>query len=102
MQVVRQQYMLLGHLVSNSSGVVMEPHIITMTIDSDAFPDFQRKGLGFLYMLAGAVGLASTRQEGLFAEAWRQSSFDADTPHGPDNHCQTTCEVPLVISCLDG
>jgi transcriptional regulator with XRE-family HTH domain len=101
MQVVRQQYMLLGHLVSNSSGVVMEPHIITMTIDSDAFPDFQRKGLGFLYMLEGALDYRHGKK--VYSLKHGDSLlFDADTPHGPDVLVKLPARYLLVISCLDG
>ncbi len=49
------QYNLLGHIGSNTSGVVVEPYLITLTEDSDVFPTFQHDGLEFLYMLEGEV-----------------------------------------------
>ena len=49
------QYNLLGHIGSNSSGVVVEPYLITLTTESDTFPAFQHEGLELLYMLEGEV-----------------------------------------------
>ena len=46
---------LLGHIGSNTSGVVVEPYLITLTEDSDVFPTFQHDGMEFLYMLEGEV-----------------------------------------------
>jgi transcriptional regulator with XRE-family HTH domain len=45
------QYTLLGHIGANTSGVVVEPYLITLTEDSDVFPTFQHGGMEFLYML---------------------------------------------------
>ena len=50
------QYNLLGHIGSNSSGVVVEPYLITLTSESDIFPTFQHAGIEMLYMLKGVVG----------------------------------------------
>jgi transcriptional regulator with XRE-family HTH domain len=50
------QYSLLGHIGSNSSGVVVEPYLITLTDASDRFPAFQHEGMEFLYMLQGRLG----------------------------------------------
>ncbi len=41
------QYNLLGHIGSNSSGVVVEPYLITLTTESDVFPAFQHEGWNF-------------------------------------------------------
>lgn len=77
------QYNLLGHIGSNTSGVVVEPYLITLTENSDVFPTFQHEGMEFLYMLEGEVvyrhgGHLYRMQPGdsLF--------FDADAPHGPE------------------
>lgn len=78
------QYHLLGHIGSNSSGVVVEPYMITLTTESDTFPAFQHDGLELLFMLEGAVDYRHGDQvyslkpgDSLF--------FDADAPHGPEN-----------------
>lgn len=77
------QYNLLGHLGSNTTGVVVEPYLITLTSASDVFPTFQHEGIEFLYMLEGEVGYRHGNQvyplkpgDTLF--------FDADAPHGPE------------------
>lgn len=77
------QYNLLGHIGFNTSGVVVEPYLITLTKDSDVFPTFQHEGMEFLYMLEGEVVYRHggnlyhmTPGDSLF--------FDADAPHGPE------------------
>jgi transcriptional regulator with XRE-family HTH domain len=77
------QYHLLGHLGSNSSGVVVEPYLITLSTESDTFPTFQHEGLELLFMLEGEVDYRHGDQvyplkpgDSLF--------FDADAPHGPE------------------
>src|SRR6266852_2665503 len=67
------QYSLLGHIDDNSSGVMVEPYLITLTAESDVFPTFQHEGLEFLYMISGEV-------------VYRHANllFDADAPHGPE------------------
>jgi transcriptional regulator with XRE-family HTH domain len=77
------QYNLLGHLSANTSGVVVEPYLITLTEESDVFPTFQHDGIEMLYMLEGEVDYRHGDQlyrlkpgDTLF--------FDADAPHGPE------------------
>lgn len=77
------QYHLLGYTGDQSSRVVVEPYMITLTTESDVFPLFQHSGMEFLYMLEGKVVYrhADTRYtmtpgDSLF--------FDADAPHGPE------------------
>lgn len=77
------QYNLLGHLAATSSGVQVEPYLITLTTGSDVFPTFQHEGLEFLYMLEGEVVYRHGEQ--LFTMRPGDSLyFDADAPHGPD------------------
>ncbi len=77
------QYNLLGHIGSNSSGVVVEPYIITLTTESDTFPAFQHEGLELLYMLEGEVDYRHGDQ--VYALKPGDSLFfDADAPHGPE------------------
>jgi transcriptional regulator with XRE-family HTH domain len=77
------QYNLLGHIDNNSSGVVVEPYLITLTTDSDTFPTFQHEGMEFLYMLEGEVVYRHGDQ--LFTMQPGDSLFfDADAPHGPE------------------
>lgn len=77
------QYNLLGHIGNNTSGVVVEPYLITLTADSDVFPTFQHEGLEFLYMLEGEVHYR--HGERLYPMTPGDSLFfDADAPHGPE------------------
>lgn len=77
------QYNLLGHIGSNSSGVVVEPYLITLTTQSDRFPTFQHDGIELLYMLDGVIDYrhGETRYR---LEPGDTFLFDADSPHGPD------------------
>lgn len=77
------QYNLLGHIHENTSGVTVEPYLITLTAASDVFPTFQHSGLEFLYMLEGEVVYRHGDQ--LFHLRPGDSLFfDADAPHGPE------------------
>ena len=77
------QYNLLGHIGSNTSGVIVEPYLITLTKGSDVFPTFQHDGMEFLYMLEGEVVYRHGNQ--LYPLSPGDSLFfDADAPHGPE------------------
>lgn len=76
------QYHLLGHIGSNSSGVVVEPYMIVLTTDSDRFPTFQHEGIEMLYMLEGRLGYRHADQV-YDLEPGDTLLFDADAPHGP-------------------
>lgn len=74
------RYQLLGHGLR--PGVGVEPYLITLDEDSDAYPIFQHEGVEFIYMLEGEVAYAHgdrayvmTPGDSLF--------FDARTAHGP-------------------
>ncbi len=93
----KHQYQLLGHTTDESSRVVVEPYVITLTTESDVFPLFQHSGLEFLFMLEGEVvyrhGDASypmTPGDSLF--------FDADAPHGPEEMRKLPIRFLSVIS----
>ena len=77
------QYTLLGHIGANTSGVVVEPYLLTLTEESDVFPTFQHDGMEFIYMLEGCVGY---RHGDRFFRLDPGDSlfFDADAPHGPE------------------
>jgi transcriptional regulator with XRE-family HTH domain len=77
------QYNLLGHIGSNSSGVVVEPYLISLSTESDTFPTFQHEGLELLYMLEGEVTYRHGEQ--LFhLKPGDSLFFDADARHGPE------------------
>ena len=77
------QYNLLGHIHENTSGVTVEPYLITLTTGSDIFPTFQHAGMEFLHMLEGEIVYRHGDQ--LFHMRPGDSLFfDADAPHGPE------------------
>ena len=45
------QYNLLGHVDANTSGVVVEPYLITLSQNSDVFPTFQHLLLGVAHRM---------------------------------------------------
>ncbi len=76
-------YSLLGHIENNTSGVVVEPYLITLNTESDVFPTFQHEGMELIYMLEGQV--VYRHGESLFDMKPGDSLlFDADAPHGPE------------------
>ena len=97
----KHQYNLLGHIGSNSSGVVVEPYIITLTAESDTFPAFQHEGLELLYMLEGEVDYRHGDQ--IYALKPGDSLFfDADAPHGPVTLVNLPARYLSVISYPQG
>ena len=94
------QYTLLGHIGPNSSGVTVEPYLITLSGDSDVFPTFQHSGMEFLYMLEGNV---TYRHGGDLFEMRPGDSifFDADAPHGPERLGTLPIRYLSIISYPD-
>ncbi|MEH7829153.1 helix-turn-helix domain-containing protein [Gemmobacter denitrificans] len=91
------QYNLLGHIGSNSSGVLVEPYLITLTEESDTFPTFQHDGIELLYMLEGEVMYRHGEQ--LFhMQPGDSLFFDADAPHGPEVLLKLPARYLSVIS----
>lgn len=90
-------YSLLGHLVSNATGVVMEPYLITLTTESDVFPTFQHEGLELLYMLEGEVDYRHGDE--IYALKPGDSLlFDADAPHGPEGLVRLPARYLSIIA----
>ncbi|MFK0333982.1 helix-turn-helix domain-containing protein [Rhizobium sp. NPDC090275] len=91
------QYSLLGHIDNNSSGVTVEPYLISLTAESDVFPTFQHDGMEFLYMLEGEVVYRHSDQ--LYQMKPGDSLFfDADAPHGPEELVRLPCRYLSIIS----
>ena len=91
------QYKLLGHIGANTSGVVVEPYLITLTKESDTFPAFQHAGLEFLYMLSGVVEYAHSNKS-YRLEPGDSLYFDADAPHGPKKLIKLPATYLSIIS----
>ncbi|MDZ7907355.1 MAG: MerR family transcriptional regulator [Rhodobacteraceae bacterium GWE1_64_9] len=91
------QYHLLGHIGSNSSGVVVEPYLITLTAESDTFPTFQHDGIELLFMLEGEVVYRHGDQ--LFhLQPGDSLFFDADSPHGPEDLVKLPARYLSIIA----
>lgn len=91
------QYNLLGHIGANTSGVIVEPYLITLTERSDVFPTFQHDGIETIYMLEGVVGY----RHGDDVYTLRPGDtlfFDADAPHGPVELVELPARFLSVIS----
>jgi transcriptional regulator with XRE-family HTH domain len=90
-------YSLLGHIENNTSGVIVEPYLITLNAESDIFPTFQHEGMEFLYMLEGEV--VYRHGESLYRmEAGDSLFFDADAPHGPEELVKLPARYLSIIS----
>ena len=77
------QYNLLGHIGSNSSGVIVEPYLLTLSSESDTFKTFQHSGIEMIYMLEGKVDYLHGKT--IYPlEPGDTLFFDADAPHGPE------------------
>ena len=91
------QYTLLGHIGSDTSGVTVEPYLITLSEDSDVFPTFQHEGMEFLYMLEGEV--VYRHSNNLYRMTPGDSLFfDADAPHGPEELTKLPIKYLSIIS----
>ncbi len=77
------QYNMLGHIGANTSGVIVEPYLITLTNESDVFPTFQHSGIETIYMLEGKVDYRHGDQV-FTLEPGDTLFFEADAPHGPE------------------
>ncbi|UJW77787.1 helix-turn-helix domain-containing protein [Rhizobium sp. SL42] len=90
-------YSLLGHIENNTSGVVVEPYLITLNAESDVFPTFQHEGMEFLYMLEGEV--IYRHGDSLYRMAAGDSLFfDADAPHGPEELVKLPARYLSIIA----
>lgn len=91
------QYNLLGHFSTNSSGVITEPYLITLSEASDTFPTFQHDGVEFIHMLEGQVSYRHGSQL-YHLEPGDSLFFEADAPHGPEELIELPIRFLSVIS----
>lgn len=91
-------YQLLGASLRNK--VRMEPYLITLTEESDAYPIFQHAGVEFIFMLEGEVvyrhgdkNYALLPGDALF--------FDAEAPHGPLEIVERPCRYLSIIASAE-
>ena len=89
-----RHYQLLGHNVSGSLKV--EPCLITVTSRDYDFPDFQHKGVEFIYMLKGKMDYYYGTEIYHFQKG-DSIYFDSDKPHGPKKIISDECQFLTVI-----
>ncbi|MFU0504711.1 helix-turn-helix domain-containing protein [Pseudaminobacter sp. NGMCC 1.201702] len=94
-------YKLLGYSGASSSGLVVEPYLITLTEPSDEFPIFQHGGIEFLYVLEGEVVYGHGRNRYRMTQG-DSLYFDADAPHGPYELTKLPIRFLSVISYRQG
>ena len=91
------QYNLLGHIGANSSGVIVEPYLITLSDKADVFPTFQHAGIETIYMLEGEVDYR--HGDNVYPlKPGDTLFFDADAPHGPEVLVKLPARYLAVIS----
>lgn len=91
------QYKLLGHIGSNSSGVIVEPYLITLSDEADVFPTFQHAGIETIYMLEGEVDYR--HGDNVYQlKPGDTLFFDANAPHGPDDLVALPARYLSIIS----
>ena len=91
------QYNLLGHIGGNSSGVIVEPYLISLTSESDTFETFQHDGIETIYMLEGEIDYR--HGDNVYSlEPGDTLFFDADAPHGPGKLTKLPAKYLSIIS----
>ena len=95
------QYNLLGHIGANSSGVIVEPYLITLNEESDTFEAFQHSGIETIYMLEGEVEYRHGHDT-FNLQPGDTLFFDADAPHGPEQLVKLPAKYLSIISYPQG
>lgn len=91
-------YQLLGAPLRNR--VKMEPYLITLTQDSDAYPLFQHPGVEFIYMLQGKL-IYRHADKDYDLNPGDSLFFDAQAPHGPLEIIEFPCVYLSAIATID-
>lgn len=74
-------YQLLGHVIGGD--VVVEPYLITLKEEAEAFTGFQHAGIEFIYMLTGEV-LYRHGDKSYRLRPGDSILFDSGALHGPE------------------
>lgn len=88
------QYQLLGHSIKGKYSV--EPYLITLTVESDAFPVFQHEGVEFMYILSGKMRYRHASKS-YDLEPGDSLFFDSDALHGPEEFISLPIQFITVI-----
>jgi transcriptional regulator with XRE-family HTH domain len=91
------QYNLLGHIGANTSGVIVEPYLIVLSLESDTFETFQHDGIETIFMLEGAIDYRHGSR--IYPLRPRDTLFfEADAPHGPETLVELPARYLSIIS----
>ena len=88
------QYQLLGHTIGKA--YTIEPYLITISDESEVYPEFQHAGTEFIYMLEGRVTYRHANKTYLL-EPGDSLFFDAEASHGPDEILELPCRFLSII-----
>lgn len=91
-------YQLLGAPLRNKAK--MEPYLITLTEDSDAYPVFQHPGVEFIFMLEGELVYRHDDKD-YHLHPGDALNFDAEAPHGPLKMITVPCKYLSIIASSD-
>ena len=91
-------YQLLGASLRNP--VRLEPFLITLTKDSDAYPIFQHGGVEFIHMLEGRVTYRHGESD-YDLEPGDSLFFDAEAPHGPLEILEFPCKYLAILASVE-
>ena len=81
----------------NSSGVIVEPYLISLTSESDTFETFQHDGIETIYMLEGEIDYR--HGDNIYSlKPGDTLFFDADAPHGPGKLKNLPAKYLSIIS----
>lgn len=91
---------LLGHIGSDTAGVVLKPFLISLSQPLDELPVFDHDGLELLYVLEGEI--IYRHDSNLYRMKPGDSLlFDASAPHGSCELIKTPVRLLSVISYRD-
>jgi transcriptional regulator with XRE-family HTH domain len=88
------QYNLLGHSIHGEIGV--EPYLITLNQDAEAYTNFRHAGVELIYMLSGKVRYRHADKTYLM-EPGDALFFDAAARHGPEELIKAPMKYLSVI-----
>jgi transcriptional regulator with XRE-family HTH domain len=74
-------YQLLGHVIGGE--VVVEPYLITLKEEAEAYTSFQHSGVEFIYMLTGEV-MYRHGENSYRLRPGDSMLFDSSARHGPE------------------
>ena len=88
------EYQLLGHPLSGP--VTVEPYLIRLAQDSQAYTSFRHAGLEFIYMLTGRVRYRHGDRS-FVLNPGDSLFFDSASSHGPEEIGKSPCSYLSII-----